>query len=136
MKFFLTLILFTIAFINGTKAQQPGPGCEFRGYSDSNIQYRIYQKTAEKQYLYQPTYVASEYSVLPVTADCYAWNITGKRGSCYITVGRNYFEGYAGVMSKVECPLDDYLPLLMIGISPVALFLIRKKIAKAGIQAG
>lgn len=121
MKFLYTLLLF-ISMINmNLWSQESGPGCEYRGRRP----YRVYQKPVISPDD-KPAYEYSQNSVLPLRGTCLSWGVYGDYGSCYVYDG-SYHAGYAGNMMGVECPIDDYIFLLMISLSPLGFFLIRKK---------
>lgn len=128
MKFVTGLILLITLLTSECNAQRSGTGCEYRGSPRRPIlPYRVYQEVAAESYLFHPTYNYSNNSVLPINDGCYKWDLTGSYGSCYVYDGFSYYEGYAGVMRNLDCPLDDYLPFLIIGSAFVAFFLLRKK---------
>lgn len=123
MKSTIIFIAFIAAFTIRTSGQQPGPGCEYRGTRP----FRIYQQPVQENDKAEPSYQYSTNSVIPLQNKCFNWVITGNFGSCHVYDGYFYYEGYAGIMNGIECPIDDYVPFLMIGLSPVVFHLIRKK---------
>jgi len=125
MKFIFPLFLFIIisSVSVQTLGQQPGAGCEYR----RSGAYRVYQLSAG-DYFGVPAFHYSTNSILPIqNKSCFDWVVYGAHGTCYVYDGFDYYAGYLGEMKTLGCPLDDYIPLLALGLCIVSFGIFRIK---------